>query len=114
METKGAIMSLYEIKNFVLSLGVDWSEQSEGDEACFVKLSTSGQSQSIVTHSITFAPDLRWKLYVHRQEVVKDRCSYSRKLHLPSKRKLISQVFLRYSPVQTSVQGTQMTNLSRC
>ena len=72
---KGAITSLYEIKDVVSSLGVDWSEQSEGDEARFVKLSTFGQSQSIVTHSIIFTPDLRWKLYVHGQEVVKDRCS---------------------------------------
>ena len=72
---KGAITSLYEIKDVVSSLDVDWSEQSEGDEARFVKLSTFGQSQSIVTHSIIFTPDLRWKLYVHGQKVVKDRCS---------------------------------------
>ena len=65
------------MKNVVLSLGVDWSEKSEDDEARFVKLSTSGQShgQTIVSHSIIFTSDLCWKLHVHGQEVGKERCS---------------------------------------
>ena len=67
---KGAVTSLY-IKKVVSSLDVDWSEQSEGDEARFVKLRISGQAQPIVTHLITFTPDPRWKLYVHGQEVSK-------------------------------------------
>lgn len=64
---KGAVTSLDDVKNVVSSLNVDWSEQSEGDEARFVKLQTSAQAQSIVTHTIIFTPDLRWKLYVHGQ-----------------------------------------------
>ena len=36
---------------------------------------------------------LHWKLYVHGQEVGEERCSLSRKLHLPSKRRLISKGF---------------------
>ena len=45
---KGAATSLDDVKNVVLSLNVDWSEQSEGDEARFVKLLTSAQAESIV------------------------------------------------------------------
>ena len=45
---KGVVESLSDVKNVVSSLSAGWSDQSEGDEARFIKLKQgSGEAQSL-------------------------------------------------------------------
>ena len=63
----------------LLSLEIPWSDHSEDNQARFVKVTdqgTAGQTQPLaVTHCIDVNDDFTWKLYIHGQEVSKERCS---------------------------------------
>ena len=84
---KGVVSSLLDVKSVVSSFN-DWSDQSEDNEARFVKL-----NHGSVTHSIIFTPDLHWKLYVHGKEVEADCCTLLKDTFTTIQKSDITKIF---------------------